>query len=232
MLKKTYYDPEWEDPQKYPDFSSWILKEKNENSFSCKLCGGSSLRLGNMAMGAVKKHMTYSKHQKNVTNVKSQVKIYFTANKVSESCGCSDFTKSPNLAEPTSCTIQKLLFSNPVLPSVVTKAEILFAIQSVMSHFTHNSWNDFPALFKLIFPDSEIVLKILLGRTKLGHVINYGLASYFRGKLFNSLKLESVYVTPKFTSCFDESFNRISNRKQLDVHLIYFDYAGSLVKRR
>ena len=54
MLKKTYYDPEWEDPQKYPDFSSWILKEKNENSFSCKLCGGSSLRLGNMAMGAVK----------------------------------------------------------------------------------------------------------------------------------------------------------------------------------
>ena len=68
-----------------------------------------------------------------------QVKISFTANKVSESCGCSDFTKSPNLAEPTSCTIQKLLFSKPVLPSAVTKAEILFAIQSVMSHFTHNS---------------------------------------------------------------------------------------------
>ena len=83
-----------------------------------------------------------------------------------------------------------------------------------------------------MFPDSEIVLKILLGRTKLGHVINYGLAPYFRGKLFNSLKPESVSVTPKFTSCFDESFNRISNRKQLDVHLIYFDYAGSLFKRR
>ena len=165
-----------------------------------------------MAMGASKKHMTYFKHQKNVANVMSQVKISFTADKVSESCGSSDFTKSPNLAEPASPIVQKQLFSNPVLPSAVTKAEILFAMQSVMSHFTHNSCNDFPALFKLMFPDSEIASEILLGRTKLGYVVNY--------------------VTPKFPSCFDESFNRISNRKQLDVHLIYFDDAGSLVKRR
>ena len=58
-----------------------------------------------MAMCALIKHMAYSKHQKNVANVKSQVKIYFTANKVSESCGSSDFTKSPNLAEPTISTV-------------------------------------------------------------------------------------------------------------------------------
>ena len=156
MLKKTYCNPEWEDPQKYPDFSSWTSKGKDENSFSCKLCGDSSLRLDNMAMGALKKYMTHSKQQKNVANIKSQVKIYFTANKVSESCGSSDFTKSPNLAELTSLTVQKELFSNSVLPSAVTKAEILFAMQSVMSHFTHNSCNDFLALIKLMFPDSEI----------------------------------------------------------------------------
>ena len=125
MSKKMYYNPEWEDPQKYPDFSCWTTKGKDENSFSCKLCGGSSLRLGNMTMGALIKHMTYSKHQKNVANVKSQVKISFTANKVSESCGSSDFTKSPNLAEPTSPTVQKQLFFNPVLLSAVTKDEII-----------------------------------------------------------------------------------------------------------
>ena len=76
MWKKAYYNPEWEEPQKYPDFISWISKWKDENSFSCKLCGGASLRLGNMAMGALKKHMMYFK-QKNVANVKSQVKISF-----------------------------------------------------------------------------------------------------------------------------------------------------------
>ena len=36
-------------------------------------------------MGALKKYMTHSKQQENVANIKSQVKIYFTANKVSES---------------------------------------------------------------------------------------------------------------------------------------------------
>ena len=82
-----------------------------------------------------------------------------------------------------------------------------------------------------MFPDSEIALKILLGRSKLGYVVNYGLAPYFRGKLFKSLKPECAFVSPKFTSCFDESFNRISNRKQLDVHLIYFDDTESRVKR-
>ena len=78
------------------------------------------------------------------------------------------------------------------MPSAVAKAEILFAMQSVMSHFTNDSFNDFPAVFKLMFPDSEIASKILLGRTKHGYVVNYGLAPYFRGKLFNSLKPECV----------------------------------------
>ena len=105
MSKKTYYNPESEDPQKYPDFSSWISKGKDENSFSCKLCDGSSLRLGKMAMVALKQHMKYSKHQKNVANVKSQVKISFTGNNVTESCGSSDFPKSTNLALPTSPTV-------------------------------------------------------------------------------------------------------------------------------
>ena len=70
----------------------------------------------------------YSKHKRNVANVKSQVKIYFTGNKVSGSCACSDFNKLANLAEPTNPTFQKQIFSNPDLPSALTQAEILFAM--------------------------------------------------------------------------------------------------------
>ena len=110
------------------------------------------------------------------------------------------------------------------MPSAVTKAEILFAMQSVMPHFTHNSCNGFPAVFKLMLPDSEIASDVLLGRAKLCYVVNYGLAPFFRGKLLHS-------VSPKFTSCFGESFNRISKRKHLDIHLNYFDNAELLVKR-
>ena len=85
----------------------------------------------------------YSKRQRNVANVKSQGKISVTANKTSKSVGSSDFTKSLNLTESTSLSFQYQLFPNPVLLSAVTKAEIIFAMQkvvSVMSHFTHNSF--------------------------------------------------------------------------------------------
>ena len=94
--------------------------------------------------------MTHFKPQKNVANVRSQLNISFTANKVSEICVSSDFTKSPNLAKPTSPTILKQLFCNPVLLSAITKAEILFAMLSVISHFTHDSCND---LFRFIQVD-------------------------------------------------------------------------------
>ena len=80
------------------------------------------------------------------------------------------------------------LFSNPVLLSAVTKTEIRFAMQSVISHFTGNTYNDFKALFKLFFSDSEVPSKVLLGRTRLGYVVNYGLAPYFKGQLFDSLR--------------------------------------------
>ena len=95
-------------------------------------------------MGTLKKHMTCSRRQRTIASVMSQGKISVAANKVSESFGSSDFTKSPNLAESTSLTFQYQLFSNPVLLSALTKAKILFAMQkvmSVMSYFTHSCIN-------------------------------------------------------------------------------------------
>ena len=66
---------------------------------------------------------------------------------------------------------------------------------------------------------------------ELSYILNYGLAPYFRGKLFDLLKQEYGCITPKLTSCFDESINRISTRKELNVYLTYFDDAKSLVKQ-
>ena len=35
---------------------------------------------------------------------------------------------------------------------------------------------------------------------------------------------------PKFVSCFDEAFNRITKREQMDVHLIFFDSNKQVVR--
>ena len=38
-------------------------------------------------------------------------------------------------------------------------------------------------------------------------------------------------VCPKFVSCFDESLNNVSTKKQLDVHIISFDENAKQIKR-
>ena len=61
-----------------------------------------------------------------------------------------------------------------------------------------------------------------LGRTKASYIINHALAPYYKDLIGKSLS-PSFAPAPCFVSCFDEAFNRVSNTKQSDLHLIYFD---------
>ena len=96
------------------------------------------------------------------------------------------------------------------------------AIQSVMCHISHRTMEQFAEMLQVYCPDSDVPKHIQLGRTKIGYLIQFGLAPYYRAQIFSSL-LPKVGTAPRFTSCFDEAFNRISKRKQMDVHTIYFD---------
>ena len=61
-----------------------------------------------------------------------------------------------------------------------------------------------------------------LGPSKVPYVISHGLAPYYTDKLLKTVipqDSDPLY----FVACFDEAFNDVSNLKQLDVHLIYFD---------
>ena len=77
-----------------------------------------------------------------------------------------------------------------------------------------------------MFPDSEIKQNFALGSNKVGCAVNYGLKRYYQNKFMSAVK--SVKI---FTACFDESLNHISNRKQMDIHLLYFDGAENKVVR-
>ena len=61
--------------------------------------------------------------------------------------------------------------------------------------------------------------------TKLAYVVNHGLAPHYKEKLVASIKDASNFV-----SRFDESFNSISNKKQLDVHIVLFNNKMKLVE--
>ena len=73
----------------------------------------------------------------------------------------------------------------------------------------------------MLFPDSKTPEQLELRRTKLGYLLQFGLAPYYKEQLFSSL-LSVTGIAPKFVSFFNEAFNHISKWKQMDVHVFYF----------
>ena len=60
----------------------------------------------------------------------------------------------------------------------VVKAEIMWAIKNILSHYSLNYAADIKEVFKLMFPDSSIAKKLAMGSTKLLYYITFGLAPY------------------------------------------------------
>ena len=73
-----------------------------------------------------------------------------------------------------------------------------------------------------MFQDSKIVEGFAWGPAKASYVICYGLAPFHKEKIMKQLTLKGS-EPPYFVVSLDEALNSVSNQKQLDVHLIYFD---------
>ena len=76
-----------------------------------------------------------------------------------------------------------------------------------------------------MFPDSQIAKKFSLGKTKCAYLISFGLAPYFKNLLLERVKNSQDYVL-----LFDESLNKTTQQKQLDVYVRYWN--DGLVKTR
>ena len=83
-----------------------------------------------------------------------------------------------------------------------------------------------------MFSDSEIAMLIEIGRTKLGYNVNYGLAPYYKDKLYECLVPKGDSVHPKFVACFDECYNSVTHNNQFDVHVIYIDESTRRVTKK
>ena len=97
------------------------------------------------------------------------------------------------------------------------KAEIFWALKSVMSHFSYNSAHDITDVFKAMFPDSIIAQHMSCDPTKLPYLISFGIAPYFMDLLLKELK-----DAPCFIISFDESFNEELEKEQMDFIVRYF----------
>ena len=69
-----------------------------------------------------------------------------------------------------------------------------------------------------MFPGSSIAQKFQLGKTKASNVICYELAPFFKLNLLDVAK-----QTPYIVISFDESYNYVIKRGQMDVLVRFWD---------
>ena len=114
-----------------------------------------------------------------------------------------------------------------VLDSSSLKAEIVWALKSVMSGYSNNSSSDMNATFQTMFPASNIDKQYQMGPDKLKYVVNWGLAPYFK-----DLLIEDISNAKYLSVGFDESLNKITQCCQMDLMVRYWDVNNSKVQVR
>ena len=229
MPSKQTYNLKWEGKKIHPNLSEWMIMGKDNRHFCCKRCNTGSLKLGAMIIGAPMNHMKANKgtssiktkHERNLDIIRSSQSISTLVPKRTENRNNSEPKQAENAVTdiqlPTCSTTQKAIIPT-FSSSTSVKAEIILAMKSVTSHLSASSMEDLPEIIQYICPDSQIMKQVHLHCTKLGYIVNHGLAPYYKEKAISSVK-EAAY----FVSSFDESFNFESNKKQLDAHVNIFN---------
>ena len=107
----------------------------------------------------------------------------------------------------------------------VLKAETLWTLKLITSHYSFNSSKDTSQLFSAMFPDSQIARQFACGERKAAYCCAFGLAEHFKKLLQNS-------VSGPFVVLFDESLNTKMQEKQMDVHVRFWNDQTNQVATR
>ena len=100
----------------------------------------------------------------------------------------------------------------------VLKAEIIWALKCIDSHYSMNSCAGIENIFRAMFHDSSIARGFGCADKKTAYLCTFGLGPYFAGLLNKMVKSASTYVL-----LFDETLNKELQEKQMDVHFRFWD---------
>ena len=103
----------------------------------------------------------------------------------------------------------------------------MWSIDAVLSNYSFKSVSNKSVIFCKMFPDSEIAENFFCGKTKCSYVVCFYLAPYFKGLLTKSLSNVQHIV-----ALFDESFNKTSKCRQMDMYFWYWNNKHNYVTTR
>ncbi|XP_021701533.1 uncharacterized protein LOC110676754 [Aedes aegypti] len=225
----TVFQPCWLDDL---DFKTWIRQiDHKPKSAYCSLCS-SEFSLSNMGKQALKSHMRSKKHlmragagSSSLLNfVKSSPTTVSVPATVTETATRSESKSSVDKSEQKSSS---RVLSQFIIKNEVTEAEVLWCIQTVMSHKSLRASEKDVSVLKRMFRDSEVASKLQLKKDKIAYVVMYGIAPYFKAEL-----VDRVNQCDFFVAGFDESMNKVTKKQQMDINIRYWDKDTNSVTAR
>ncbi|XP_063730464.1 uncharacterized protein LOC134858472 isoform X2 [Eleginops maclovinus] len=181
-------------------FADWLKRVPADDSEAyCTFCKR-TLKLGTLGIKALESHTKSSKHQESANAARN-------SHGIAQFCSVASSTSSIN----NMGNIRDLLGSTDTM-----KAEVLWALNTVAKHQSCRSNDGIGELFQAMFPDSTVAKTFQCGRDKTSYILRFGVAEFVKKELISK-------VTGPFVIMFDESLNHATKRKQLDLHVRYWD---------
>ena len=168
----------------------------------CEVCA-KDISAGLHGITALFSHADGTKHKERLT--KDTPILFFKHTEPSSSASTLLSNDAGNSSEALSS--KQTTISICTNKQLVTKNEIIWALDVVMSKYSFNSSSNKSNLFTTMFPDSRIAKNFSCGKTKCGFIVKFGIAPYFV-ELLNSQLKDIEYVV----ALFDESFNCIAKK--------------------
>lgn len=159
-----------------------------------------------MGQTALDSHAKCEKHKRYIADQSGSLPIQmFTT----PSPSAQPSTSTSATSRPIASTSAFSTFSN----TATLKAEVLWVLRTVSRHQSYMSNDDIHTVFQAMFPDSECVSAFSCGRDKTAYLARFGIAPYVKKELVARINQGN------FVIMFDESMNRATNSKQLDLHV-------------
>ena len=182
LKSKCHFKDEWLEREK---FKCWVKKVPNDHHKAyCTYCM-TEISFGGLGVTALDIH---AKGQK-----------YFLKCRENENEKQMNDPNKENSKVQTQTTIDSLLIKDNTV-----KAEIRWALESLMSNYSYNSCSSKSELCSAMFSDSDIAEKFSMGKTKCAYYVTHGIAPYFKRKF-----IESLQLLPFHSVSFDESYNDV-----------------------
>ena len=217
----------------------WLIDHENKHKAACKHCK-KVIDISSMGESALKSHAKSEKHKKNLPETSSLSLTMFVSGASCPSVPSSQqskLTTGPSVQTPQQTPITNdvptydFAIPPPPLPTgpptnnnvkgfpnknTILKSEVLWTLQTVVTHCSYKSNENISDVFKAMFPDSEIAQRFKCGERKTSYMCVFGLADYFKQTVLGEVKGHFVLL-------FDESLNKKMQEKQLDIHVRYWE---------